>query len=120
MGIFYCTIEHEHVPPCYGTCEWTPLKPLEDAPCPSCSRFLTKIDGPFGYKETIKKLTESVYEWERGQIELGKENAILRTKLGKLRVEAKRLRRSLESAHFTDEGGELWKPPIRHRAGVKG
>ena len=25
-----------------------------------------------------------------------------------------RLRRSLEAAHFTDEGGEYWKPPVNH------
>lgn len=30
-------------------------------------------------------------------------------------LEAKRLRKSLEAAHFTDEGGEYWKPPVNDR-----
>jgi hypothetical protein len=27
-----------------------------------------KIDGPFGYKATVEKLTQAVYDWEQGQV----------------------------------------------------
>jgi hypothetical protein len=44
-------------------------------PCPFCvekdsriRQLEEKIDGPFGYKATVEKLTQAVYDWEQGQI----------------------------------------------------
>jgi hypothetical protein len=31
-----------------------------------------------------------------------------------LHTEVARMKRSLEAAHFTDEGGEYWKPPVNN------